>query len=326
VSAASVRQLLQTRDPDCVLQAVELIRTLREPDLFAMALRGTHLHDGHLRLGPLLSTDGTTGIHAALALLGAAPATTQRDPSLRDPAHLDLSWETLGTLPHAPGFFRRLSWLDLSENPLHTLPDWVGTLARLRGLALTRTGLARVPDALGSLTGLRALYLDSNQLTALPPALSALDRLEDVFVNHNRLTELSTAAGWPQLRCLVASCNTISALPDSLPPWRRLVHLELGRNPLGSLPPWLPELRRLEHLGLAHTDISELPEGLGALSRLRRLDLRGNPIGFLPTSLLDSLPALRELDLRETELSLDQVEVLRRHRRRSPLRILRGSP
>lgn len=321
MSTARIRQLLNDDDPDLTRQAVELIRALREPSLFALALDGTTLSDGVLRPGPPLSG---AALPLVLQLLSDAPPRALSDPGLRHPTHLNLAWADLSELPDA-AFLERLVWLDLAHNPLGSLPARIGRLTQLRGLSLTNTALTALPDALGGLQRLQALYLDSNLLRALPPALCGLTQLEDAFLNSNLLTDIDAVAGWPRLRCLVASRNQIRHLPAQIPAWRRLEHLDLGHNPLAELPPWLPDLSRLAHLGLASTGIEDVPESLGALSRLTVLDLRDNPIRFLPAALLDALPGLQLLDLRGTELSVDQVEVLRRHRRRSALRIRGGA-
>lgn len=325
MSAARIRQLLDDDDPDKTRQAVELIRALGAPALFSLALEGTTLHDGDLRPGPHLSTsDPTASLTFALQLLSDAPAQAALDPSLRPITHLALTDQDLRHLPDAP-LLERLVWLDLSHNPLGALPERIGRLQALRGLSLTNTGLSALPDSLGRLSRLQALYLDSNALRGLPAALAGLAGLEDAFLHGNGLTDIDVIAQWPRLRCLVASHNQITHLPDEVPAWRRMELLDLGANPLARLPAWLGDLERLGHLGLARTGIEDVPESLGALSRLSVLDLRDNPIQFLPTTLLDDLPGLQLLDLRGTELSTDQIEVLRRHRRRSPLRIRGGT-
>ncbi|KAL4630605.1 leucine-rich alpha-2-glycoprotein-like [Arapaima gigas] len=108
----------------------------------------------------------------------------------------------------------------------------------------------------------------------------------------------------PLLQELHLSDNLLSSLPENL--LKGLTHLhtlDLTRNQLEHLPPRVFHHAPLQNLvlreNLLHTAVAEwLPPN----SNITTLNLAGNRLGTIPTALLQNLPRLNVLDLRQNHL------------------------
>jgi Leucine-rich repeat (LRR) protein len=134
----------------------------------------------------------------------------------------------------------RLVTLDLSNNSLSTLPDDWSALNCLAELKLAKNRLLSVPHTVFSgrrLTTLAHLDISENQLAVLPSSLIDLSNLAVLKVDANQLVSLPQ--GFGKLRRLVqfsAAGNQLQALPadfDRL----ALQSLDLFNNPLSECGP-----------------------------------------------------------------------------------------
>lgn len=110
-------------------------------------------------------------------------------------AHLDLSFNSLETLPACVPQMCGLDALLLSRNCLSELPAALGTLPALTFLAVTHNRLRTLPPALGALSSLQRLDLSGNLLEALPPEIGGLGSLAELNLASNRLQSLPSSLG-----------------------------------------------------------------------------------------------------------------------------------
>jgi hypothetical protein len=97
---------------------------------------------------------------------------------------LDLSATTLGKrkkirLPDG------LTHLDISVNSMHSLPSQVTELRGLRNLIMRYNYLSEIPDSIGNLTRLRRLDASSNDAYRLSPELLSLKELRTVGISQS---------------------------------------------------------------------------------------------------------------------------------------------
>lgn len=187
--------------------------------------------------------------------------------------------------------------------------------------------LASLPDSFADLTALTILDLSHNVLTVLPANLFALPNLTTLDLSHNALTSLPFRAPFDS-----EGSNTLSRTRDTRGDWfstsitraaaplPRLTTLDVSHNALSAssfqhsgLPSQITKLDLSENpLGAA----IELLQALARLEHLRELRMERAEIGrdSFPTDLLSALspaaafPALKTLDLGETQVSRSAVE------------------
>ncbi|GLI62868.1 hypothetical protein VaNZ11_005604 [Volvox africanus] len=168
---------------------------------------------------------------------------------------LDVSANTITSLPGALSELKGLTYLDVSFNQLHELPACLGALTALTCLKASYNQIERLhPQALVGLGGcLRELHLGDNALTlgGLPPQLSCLTRLAHLDLRYNhRLIALP-----PDLGCLVS--------PALAPGQGRGQGAQPVPGPAAAVPP--------------ATASRQLSCGVGGC--LRYLNLEGCPLG-----------------------------------------------
>jgi len=89
-------------------------------------------------------------------------------------------------------FSFNLCYLELSRNSLETLPSNFGNLTNLRTLYLDRNRLQEIPDSFGKLTKLGSLDLKDNKLTQMPLSLLHLTNLRSLRLYGNEITFISS--------------------------------------------------------------------------------------------------------------------------------------
>lgn len=92
-----------------------------------------------------------------------------------------------------------------------------------------------------------------------------------------------------------------------------VIYLDLSlRSPkLTAIPTDVFKFKHLKYLELGFNQIGEVTEAIGALTELEVLGLDGNKYLRSVSSEVSKLPALKELHLKDTGLSLAEVEELR---------------
>ncbi|KAI9207613.1 uncharacterized protein BJ171DRAFT_278384 [Polychytrium aggregatum] len=94
--------------------------------------------------------------------------------------------------PSAPP--ARLNWrlkiLDLSHNSLASIPASIAALAALEHLILSNNRLGQLPGELSQLSRLHTLDVSHNQIELLPPSIGRLERLHTFDASHNSMRAL----------------------------------------------------------------------------------------------------------------------------------------
>lgn len=139
--------------------------------------------------------------------------------------------------------------------------DWqlsstIAGLSALKTLDLRGNGFERVPVELYDLKNLVTLDLSVNALNELPAGIGALSRLKQLNLASNWMNGFNPAHLFAELASLAAlqellmySCQSVSALPESLDECKKLHKIDLDNNTLSTLPEalfrmsWLKSLR-----------------------------------------------------------------------------------
>jgi Leucine-rich repeat (LRR) protein len=114
---------------------------------------------------------------------------------LRILEQLNLSNQSLETLPESIGILHNLINLNLEDNELETLPESIGNLSNLRILNLNDNELETLPESIGILRNLKKLYLEDNELETLPEFIGNLSNLTHLYLIRNELKTLPESIG-----------------------------------------------------------------------------------------------------------------------------------
>ena len=225
-------------------------------------------------------------------------------PSIGDLSRLmdvDLSYNQLTLLPPTIGELHSLVDLNLQHNLLVTLPDEIGDLSRLETLNVKENHLIALPDTIGDLTNLSNLNANVNQLTDLPASLENTP-LTRLVLYRNRFTHFPTVISRLQnLELLSLYNNQLTTIPASIDSLTDLQELYLGHNRIRSLPSSIRELTNLRQLYIEQNAISRLPPSITQLSNLQVLDVNNNGLTELPLG-IGQLTTLVSLNLADNHL------------------------
>ena len=198
-----------------------------------------------------------------------------------------------------------LEWLDLSQNTLTSLPDSIGNLKALETLDVSYNKLTSLPESIGHLEILQNLRLGNNQVTSLPDSFGNLPTLQSLFLENNPLTSLPDLK-LSKLIFLTASGNRLRRLPESLGNSKNLTTLALGNNFLKHLPENLTRLDRLESVFMDSNqlhDPKEMCKLMGSRNVLKVLYAHSNTLQHEIPSCLTHFTALQTLTLHDNSLN-----------------------
>eukprot|EP00747_Dinoflagellata_sp_TGD_P091647 gnl/TRDRNA2_/TRDRNA2_165140_c1_seq2.p1 gnl/TRDRNA2_/TRDRNA2_165140_c1~~gnl/TRDRNA2_/TRDRNA2_165140_c1_seq2.p1 ORF type:complete len:294 (-),score=64.55 gnl/TRDRNA2_/TRDRNA2_165140_c1_seq2:52-933(-) len=156
--------------------------------------------------------------------------------------------------------------VDLSVNTLKTLPDGISSWTGLQNLMCAENQLSELPAAIGSLGKLQKLDLSKNRLTELPPQLAELGKLSTLLLDANALG--------PRLTSTDAFSGALATV---------LQELDLSGNAMQELPPTIGALSALTRLVIKSNKIAVLPDALGSCSKLAHLDAEDNLLTAVPS-------------------------------------------
>lgn len=132
--------------------------------------------------------------------------------------HLDLKYRGWITLhPNLYSFAPCLFYLDLSFNSLQTLPDEISYLNLLQEFNCSCNNIQYLPESIGSLEFLRVFKANGNKITTIPSSIGRCKSLEEFVVSENSLIALPhDIAGCTALQSLLLQNNNLPRLPLSL--------------------------------------------------------------------------------------------------------------
>jgi hypothetical protein len=144
---------------------------------------------------------------------------------------LDLSNNSLKTLPDEIKQLKKLKIIFASNNHFETLPKILGQCESLEMVGFKANKIKYVP-AESLPTKLRWLILTDNQITRLPDTLGERPRLQKLALAGNRLTQLPTnLAQLTNLELVRISANQLTVCPDHLLALPKLAWLAFSGNP-----------------------------------------------------------------------------------------------
>jgi adenylate cyclase len=165
-------------------------------------------------------------------------------------------------------------------------------------------------DFIQSCHQLKELHLSQNELERVPQSVRQSQMLSTLNLSSNRLRDLDHAQleNIAELTNLQVDNNLLTSLPESFAKFHNLTILNVANNSLTEFPPVICNIISLSELDLSFNNILSVPMEIGNLVNLKRLFLIGNQItGTLPESFKD-LVCLRELDIRQNQVS--NIDVL----------------
>lgn len=226
--------------------------------------------------------------------------------------YLNLTGNGLTSLPRV--ILENLEFLEIllvARNRLNILPFQAFTAPKyLAHLDLSGNFLVSLPDhTFKPNQELLHLELSSNRLTKLPSRVfSGLRKLEYLELADNEIHLLPRGLFFEltELRYLNIAGNPIANLtPTSFQGLKNLAHLEIGRTRITHLPSnlWRP-VPSLRWLNIDNTKIEILNnEDLIGLNNLENLTITNSPLREIQSKALDELTLIRNLDLRNNDLT-----------------------
>jgi hypothetical protein len=190
--------------------------------------------------------------------------------------HLDLSHDSLGTVPRRLYRFDRLQTLDLSYNELSEVGPEIAELGSLRRLNLSNNRLEELPVTAGKIRYLEELDVSHNRLVNWPSELSDMPFLQKLDLSDNELVSIEKTVQLKRLRECDLSGNRLTTLPRSFQSLKSLKVLNLTNNGFSVVPLSVANLRRLEELDMRGNGLRSLPAEMNAMNTLKILHLEDN--------------------------------------------------
>lgn len=175
------------------------------------------------------------------------PQPIQELPEL---THLDLSRNSITTLPALPSMLR---YLNLDHNRLKKVFDTnQSLLEKLGTLKLENNDLEVLGgDEVAIMPNIRELHTGFNRLVTVPAEVGKLKHLQVLNVEHNNLKSIPTELGHlTKLRTLTLNNNELEWLPATISGLTGLQELFLQDNLLTELPPSITQLQSLKRVWL----------------------------------------------------------------------------
>jgi Leucine-rich repeat (LRR) protein len=231
--------------------------------------------------------------------------------SLQNLRFLDLTRNSLTTLPPEIEQLKQLRGLWVRDNQLTSLPHEIGQLALLQTLWLSHNQLTTLPPEIEQLKQLRGLWVSHNHLSSLPHEIGQLARLQKLDIGNNQLSSLPHEIGQlKQLQELMVYHNQLTSLPHEIGQLALLQQLVVDNNQLTSLPHEIGQLKQLHMLVLSQNQLTSLPHEIGQLARLQKLDIGNNQLTYLPPE-IGQLALLQELWVDHNQLTSLPAEIMR---------------
>ncbi|MCX6051144.1 MAG: GNAT family N-acetyltransferase [Campylobacterales bacterium] len=178
--------------------------------------------------------------------------------------------------------------IDLSGNSLKTLPSNFALLSHLSILDIRRNSFEVLPEVLGSLA-LRFLNASGNKLSDVS-ILSKCQQIRVLDLSANALKEIQFSF-LPELRSINLSSNFLKDIGAFLPSLANAVRVNLNNNLIENIPTSIGSLTALEEIEMIDNRLKTIDEAFFKL-KVTNVNLSSNRLVSLHLHTLESLEVL----------------------------------
>ncbi len=185
-----------------------------------------------------------------------------------------------------------LHHIDVSANSLSSLPPFCLSLCSLTLLDVSDNKLTELPALLKEFSPLVSVKFSKNAIGTFPLQFCSFSRtLTSVDLSSNKIKGPLPSEFFfhcRKLEILNVAVNQISALPETIGYCVALCVLDVGNNQIEHLPLGCRMLSRLHTLSIENNSFTILPPLISILPALSALLISGNPLKAVARSLLTS--------------------------------------
>lgn len=208
-----------------------------------------------------------------------------------------------GDIPGEIGNLDSLSFLDLSADTIYSLPIAIGNLTTLDTLALFSSVIDTIPAEIGNLQDLKYFNFSYTKIRYLPEETEGLTKLEYLLGSHGKLRNIPENIGnLTFLKVIDLQVNEIANLPNSIGNCTNLIELHLNANMIPEIPSEIGSLTNLEQLILGRNNLNRLPDEIFTLTNLKSLNFAANNLDSIPPE-IGNLTNLTNLQFFENEFT-----------------------
>lgn len=187
---------------------------------------------------------------------------TDIDKALQNPLdvfNLDLSGQSLDSIPAYLYHFEKLEALKLSDNNIREINKELEKLDHLEFLELSGNQIRKVDFArLGKAAeSLKELWLRNNKIRKIDASLNLLSGLETLNLGENRISSIDSTIHLRYLTILNLDMNQLDQLPNMVQRTNRLFHFNIYGNNLNSFE-LSSNFNRLRYLNIGDNPIQDL--------------------------------------------------------------------
>jgi len=179
--------------------------------------------------------------------------------------------------------------LDLSSNSLVSLPSDIGILSELIVLNLANNKLQSLPESLKDLKKLNNLDIRRNDFSVLPKVIAHMN-IKSLIASSNRLTDVEPLSQIKSLRVVDLSSNKLKDIKALFCDENEVRSLNLASNYLQDISSLVSVLSYVERLNVSENILSSVPATVKRMQNIVDIDFSLNEINTIDEAFFD-LPA-----------------------------------